>query len=65
MANPEHEPSCANAMEWAGARIGKKEPPAGFMYMLSGGTDASDTDPHAAGPAGGNKVLRPFEFLIE
>jgi hypothetical protein len=33
------------------------EPPAGkvgFLYMLSGGTDASNTDPHATGPAPGN-----------
>jgi hypothetical protein len=44
-------------MEWAAAWIGRKEPPAGkigFLYMLEGGTDASNTDPHATGPAPGN-----------
>jgi hypothetical protein len=43
----------ANAMEWAMAWIGKKDPPkgkVGFMYMLAGGTDASNTDPYATAP---------------
>jgi hypothetical protein len=38
------------------AWIGRKEPPKGkigFMYMLAGGTDASNTDPYAAAPADG------------
>ena len=57
--SPGPDPMCgdANAMEWAAAWIGKKEPPAGkvgFMYMLAGGTDASNTDPYATGPAPGN-----------
>jgi hypothetical protein len=57
--SPGPDPMCgdANAMEWAQAWIGRKEPPAnkvGFMYMLAGGTDASNTDPHATGPAAGN-----------
>jgi hypothetical protein len=57
--SPGSDPMCgdANAMEWAAAWIGKKEPPAGkvgFMYMLAGGTDASNTDPYAQGPAAGN-----------
>ena len=37
--------------------MANKEPPTGkvgFMYMLAGGTDASNTDPHATGPASGN-----------
>jgi hypothetical protein len=47
----------ANAMEWAMAWIGKKDPPkgkVGFMYMLAGGTDSSNTDPYATAPAEGN-----------
>ena len=47
----------ANAMEWAMAWIGKTEPPkgkVGFMYMLSGGTDASNTDPYAKQPTASN-----------
>lgn len=58
-SSPGPDPMCgdANAMEWAQAWMGKKEPPTGkvgFMYMLAGGTDASNTDPHATGPAPGN-----------
>lgn len=58
-ATPGPDPMCgdANAMEWAVAWIGKKAPPAnkvGFMYMLEGGTDASNTDPYAVKPTPGN-----------
>ena len=41
------------------AWIGKKDPPkgkVGFMYMLEGGTDASNTDPYAAGPGRGQQL---------
>jgi hypothetical protein len=47
----------AAAMEWVGAWVGHKDPPGGkvgFMYMLSGGTDASNTDPYASKPDAGN-----------
>ena len=43
------------------AWIGKKDPPkdkVGFMYMLEGGTDASNTDPYAAAPAEGNNWVK-------
>ncbi|MCF6109635.1 hypothetical protein [Mesorhizobium muleiense] len=58
-ATPGPDPMCgdANAMEWAMAWIGKKEPPkgkVGFMYMLAGGTDGSNTDPYATKPEEGN-----------
>lgn len=58
-ASPGPDPMCgdANAMEWAMAWIGKKDPPkgkVGFMYMLAGGTDSSNTDPYATAPAEGN-----------
>lgn len=58
-ASPGPDPMCgdANAMEWATAWIQKKEPPkgkVGFMYMLSGGTDGSNTDPYATKPDAGN-----------
>lgn len=61
-ATPGPDPMCgdANAMEWAMAWIGKTEPPSGkvgFIYMLSGGTDASNTDPYATGPADGNNWI--------
>ncbi len=56
-ASPGQDPMCLdqNAMEWAGAWIGKRPPPdkVGFVFMLAGGSDASNTDPHAAGPSPG------------
>lgn len=39
-----------NALECAMARVSKTEPPkgrVGFLYMLAGGIDASNTDPYA------------------
>jgi hypothetical protein len=56
---PGPDPMCmdANAMEFINAWIGHKAPPEGkigFMYMLAGGTDASNTDPYAKGPQSGN-----------
>jgi hypothetical protein len=58
-ATPGPDPMCgdSNAMEWAHAWITRKPPPAqkvGFMYMLEGGTDASNTDPYAKAPTAGN-----------
>ena len=58
-ATPGPDPMCMdkNALEWAMAWIEHKEPPAGkvgFMYMLAGGTDASNTDPYASKPEPGN-----------
>ena len=58
-ATPGPDPMCgdANAMKWAQAWVGKKPPPAntvGFMYMLAGGTDASNTDPYAQAPTEAN-----------
>lgn len=59
---PGPDPMCGdqNAMEWAKAWIGKKEPPknkVGFLYMLSGGTDASNTDPYAQKPEASNNWI--------
>jgi hypothetical protein len=55
---PGPDPMCldTNAMEWAQAWMTKKTPPnkVGFMYMLAGGSDASNTDPYASGPTGSN-----------
>lgn len=60
---PGPDPMCmdANAMQWVMAMIGHKDPPAGkvgFMYMLAGGTDASNTDPYAKGPTAGNHWIK-------
>ena len=61
-STPGPDPMCgdANAMEWATAWIGHKDPPAGkvgFIYMMAGGTDASNTDPYAAGPTADNNWI--------
>jgi len=54
-ATPGPDPMCMdrNAMEWVQAWVGRTPPPSGrvgFMYMLEGGTDASNTDPYATKP---------------
>ena len=59
-ATPGPDPMCmdANAMKWAAAWIAHKPPPAdnvGLMYMLAGGSDASNTDPWGQKPAGDGK----------
>ena len=56
---PGPDPMCMDksAMQWAGAWMGHKPPPTGnvgLMYMLAGGTDASNTDPYATAPGAGN-----------
>ncbi len=60
---PGPDPMCAdaNAMEWVQAWLGKKQPPAskvGVMYMLEGGTDASNTDPYATKPDATNNWIK-------
>ncbi|MEZ5332848.1 MAG: hypothetical protein R2991_12535 [Thermoanaerobaculia bacterium] len=62
-ATPGPDPMCAdaNAMEWIGAWIAHQTPPPGkigFMYMLVGGTDASNTDPWATAPSGDNHWIQ-------
>lgn len=62
-ATPGPDPMCgdANSMDWAMAWIGQKEPTkgkVGFMYMLAGGTDASNTDPYATAPSDGNNWIK-------
>src|SRR3546814_12360104 len=67
---PGPDPMCmdANAMEWAQAWMARKPPPPdklGLMYMLEGGTDASNTDPYAQKPAAGNHWIKPGpHFMI-
>jgi hypothetical protein len=60
---PGPDPMCmdAAAWDWAHAWIGKKPPTAGrvgLMYMLAGGTDASNTDPYAQKPAPNNHWVK-------
>ena len=62
-ATPGPDPMCmdTNAMAWAEAWMGHKDPPAGkvgLMYMLAGGTDASNTDPYATKPTATNHWIK-------
>jgi hypothetical protein len=57
----------ANAGAWAMAWIGKKTPPAdtvGVIYMLAGGTDASNTDPYAQKPTAENAWIETGPHLM-
>ena len=54
-------------MEWVKAWAGHTTPPAnkvGLMYMLSGGTDASNTDPYATGPKAGNNWIKTGPHIM-
>ena len=60
---PGPDPMCwdKNADAWINAYMGHKTPPAGkvgLMYMLAGGTDASNTDPYAAKPTTANHWIK-------
>lgn len=62
-ATPGPDPMCMdmNAMEWVHAWVGHKTPTpgkVGFMYMLAGGTDASNTDPYATKPSASNNWIK-------
>jgi hypothetical protein len=56
--SPGTDPMCLDrgGMEWAKAWMAHEDPPEGVIgmgYMLMGGSDASNTDPHATAPAEG------------
>jgi hypothetical protein len=60
---PGPDPMCGdeNAMTWVQAMMDHKTPDAqkvGFMYMLAGGTDASNTDPYAHKPTDANHWIK-------
>ena len=62
-ATPGPDSMCmdANAGKWAAAWMGHKAPPegtVGVIYMLEGGTDASNTDPYAAKPTAENNWVK-------
>jgi hypothetical protein len=68
-ATPGPDPMCmdANAMLWFDALIAHKDPPSGkvgFMYMLAGGTDASNTDPYADKPAANNHWIKTGPHIM-
>jgi hypothetical protein len=60
---PGPDPMCwdKNAGDWIDAYLNHKAPPSGkvgFMYMLAGGTDASNTDPYATKPTAANHWIK-------
>ena len=66
---PGPDPMCMdkNAMEWVHAWIARKPPPpgkVGFMYMLAGGTDASNTDPYATKPEPNNNWVKTGPHIM-
>jgi hypothetical protein len=66
---PGPTPMCMDpaAMEWAHAWIGHTAPAAGkvgFMYMLAGGTDASNTDPYASKPTANNHWIKTGPHIM-
>jgi len=66
---PGPDPMCfdANGMDWVMAWAGHKAPPtdkAGVMYMLAGGTDASNTDPYAKAPTGGGDWIHTGPHMM-
>src|SRR5579871_6818376 len=49
------------------AWMGHKDPPpgkVGFMYMLAGGTDASNTDPYASQPTAANHWIKTGPHIM-
>jgi len=67
---PDLDPMCLDPtfMGWLKALIAGKEPNTpvvGLAYMLSGGSDASNTDPYASGPEAGNEWIHsPAHVMI-
>ena len=66
---PGNDPMCgdANSMEWAMAWMGKKDPPkgkVGLIYMLAGGSDASNTDPYATAPTETNNWIKTGRHVM-
>jgi hypothetical protein len=68
-ATPGPDPMCMdkNALEWANAWMSHKVPATGkvgLMYMLAGGTDASNTDPYAAKPTSTNHWIKTGPHMM-
>lgn len=66
---PGPDPMCLdkNAMAWAGAWMSHKAPETGkvgFIYMLAGGTDASNTDPYATAPSATNHWVKTGPHIM-
>ena len=70
LGTPGPDPWCYDQtwLDWAYAFVAQEEPTttvAGLAYMLQGGSDASNTDPFATGPAAGEEwVASPPHVMI-
>jgi hypothetical protein len=67
--SPGTDPMCgdANGLEWAMAWMAHKDPPkgkVGFIYMLRGGSDSSNTDPFATKPEPGNNWIQTGKHVM-
>ena len=65
---PGPDPMCMDKNSWdfIGAMMAHKPPPqkVGFMYMLAGGTDASNTDPYATKPTAANHWIKTGPHIM-
>ena len=66
---PGTDPMCfdGNAGKWVQAMMAHKPPPdgaPGVMYMLEGGTDASNTDPYASKPTADNDWIKTGPHIM-
>ena len=67
--SPGTDPMCLDkgGLEWAKAWMAHENPPEGVIglgYMLMGGSDASNTDPHAMEPAAGGQWVDTGPHLM-
>jgi hypothetical protein len=67
-STPGDDPMCLdpNALEWLHAYMTKSQPPdkIGFIYMLKGGWDFSNTDPQATEPQNGRPTITGPHVMV-
>lgn len=68
-ATPSADPMCgdANSMDWAKAWMTKADPPkgkVGLIFMLAGGSDASNTDPYATAATNDNHWIKTGAHIM-
>ncbi|MCP9915542.1 hypothetical protein [Cyanobium sp. ATX 6F1] len=68
-ATPGPDPMCMDrpSLDWVQAWVSQTAPArgkVGLMYMLAGGTDASNTDPHAQKPTASNHWIKTGPHIM-
>ena len=68
-STPGDDPMCGDdaSMQWAMAWMTKKDPPKGkigLIYMLAGGSDASNTDPYGTAPTDTNNWIKTGRHIM-